>query len=145
MTKGGVVESREDARRVAALFQSKRDRIDGIIVSLPNFGDETGIVQTLELADLRVPVLVHAFDDDTDKVDVAHRRDAFCGKISVCNNLVQYEIPWTDTTEHTCAVDLPLLPPTSSALPASAASCAACAAPGRSHWGPTRRVSDRTL
>jgi L-fucose isomerase-like protein len=50
-----------------------------------------------------VPLLVHAFDDEVNKVDVAHRRDAFCGKISVCNNLHQHGIPWTDTTEHTCA------------------------------------------
>ncbi len=30
------------------------------------------------------------------------RRDAFCGKLSVCNNLYQYGIPFTDTTSHTC-------------------------------------------
>ncbi len=106
---GGVVETRADAQRCAALFQAHREEIDGILVSLPNFGDETGIVQTLDLAKLGVPVLVHAFDDDLDKVDVAHRRDAFCGKLSVCANLSQYGIEWTDTTEHTCAVDGPEL------------------------------------
>jgi L-fucose isomerase-like protein len=77
------------------------------VVSLPNFGDELGVVQTLDLAGLDVPVLVHAFDDDLDKVGIRERRDAFCGKISVCNNLYQYDIPWTDTTEHTCALDSP--------------------------------------
>jgi L-fucose isomerase-like protein len=54
-------------------------------------------------------VLVHAFDDEVDKVDVARRRDAFCGKISVCSNLYQYDIPWTDTTEHTCSLEGPEL------------------------------------
>ncbi len=108
-TLGGLVETRADAQRCAALFQAHREQIDGVIVSLPNFGDETGIVQTLDLAKLHVPVLVHAFDDEPDKVDVAHRRDAFCGKLSVCANLSQYDIPWTDTTEHTCAVEGPEL------------------------------------
>lgn len=104
-TSAGAIESRADALKCAALFQAYRAKLDGIIVSLPNFSDELGIVQTLDAAKLEVPVLVHAFDDELDKVDVAHRRDAFCGKLSVCHNLRQYNIPWTDTTEHTCAVD----------------------------------------
>jgi L-fucose isomerase-like protein len=108
-TPNGAVETRADAAKYGGVFQANRAKIDGIIVSLPNFGDELGIVQTLEAAGLRVPVLVHAFDDDLDKVDVEHRRDAFCGKVSVCNNLYQYGIPWTDTAEHTCAVDSPEL------------------------------------
>jgi L-fucose isomerase-like protein len=104
-TPNGAVESRADAAKYAACFQANRAKIDGIVVSLPNFGDELGIVQTLELAGLKVPVLVHAFDDDLEKVGVDTRRDAFCGKVSVCNNLYQYGIPWTDTAEHTCAVN----------------------------------------
>ena len=72
---------------------------------MPNFGDEQGIVQTLQMAKLDVPVLVQACNDEINKVDVKSRRDAFCGKISVCNNLYQYKIPFTDTTEHTCDID----------------------------------------
>ncbi len=72
-TPGGAIETRAHARKVAALFQSNRERIDGIIVSLPNFGDELAIVQALDLAGLRVPVLVQAFDDEPDKVDIEHR------------------------------------------------------------------------
>jgi L-fucose isomerase-like protein len=104
-TPTGAVETRADAASCAAVFRANRDRIDGIVVSLPNFADEQGIVQTIAQAALGVPVLVHAADDEPDKVDVARRRDAFCGKVSVCNNLRQYGIAWTDTTEHTCAVD----------------------------------------
>jgi L-fucose isomerase-like protein len=106
-TPNGAIESGADARKCAAHFQANRSKIDGIIVSLPNFGDELGIIQTLELAALNVPVLVHAFDDDPHKVSISERRDAFCGKVSVCNNLYQYGIPWTDTSEHTCGVDSP--------------------------------------
>jgi L-fucose isomerase-like protein len=106
-TPNGAVETSADASKCAALFQARRSEIDGIVVSLPNFGDELGIVQALELAGLNVPVLVHAFDDDPTKVSLSERRDAFCGKVSVCNNLYQYDIPWTDTAEHTCPVDSP--------------------------------------
>ncbi|HEX2101451.1 MAG TPA: hypothetical protein VHF69_12345, partial [Candidatus Synoicihabitans sp.] len=52
------------------------------------------------LADLNVPVLVQAYPDDLDKLDVIRRRDAFCGKISVCNNLRQAGIPYSLTRQH---------------------------------------------
>jgi L-fucose isomerase-like protein len=100
-TPTGNIETYQDAQKCAKLFSQNRDIIDGIIVVLPNFGDELGVVNTLNLAKLDVPVLVQACDDDNDKVDVYSRRDAFCGKISVCNNLYQYGIPFTDTTYHT--------------------------------------------
>jgi L-fucose isomerase-like protein len=100
-TPTGNIETVKDAQKCARLFSDNRDKIDGIIVVLPNFGDELGIVNSLHLAKLNVPVLIQACDDDNDKVDVYSRRDAFCGKISVCNNLYQYGIPFTDTTTHT--------------------------------------------
>lgn len=103
-TPTGAVESFEDARKCAALFSKNRDKIDGVVIILPNFGDELGIVNALKYAELNVPILVQAFDDDNDKVDVKSRRDAFCGKLSVCNNLYQYGIPFTDTTWHTCKI-----------------------------------------
>ncbi len=106
-TPTGAVETIADAKKCAALFNQHRDRIDGIIISLPNFGDELGIINTLQWAKLGVPVLVQACDDDLDKLDTQHRRDSFCGKLSVCNNLVQCGIPFTDTTTHTVAINSP--------------------------------------
>jgi L-fucose isomerase-like protein len=103
-TPTGAVETMADAQKCAKLFHDHADEISGVIVSLPNFGDELGVINTLKLARLDAPVLVQACDDDLDKLDVAHRRDAFCGKLSVCNNLYQYGIPFTDTTFHTCAI-----------------------------------------
>ncbi len=100
-TPTGNIETFQDAQKCARLFSKNRDLIDGIIVVLPNFGDELGVVNSINLAKLDVPVLVQACDDDNDKVDVNSRRDAFCGKISVCNNLYQYGLPFTDTTYHT--------------------------------------------
>ena len=104
-TRNGAVETVKDAKLCADLFRKESSRIDGVVVVLPNFGDEVGVVETLIKARLDVPVLVQASDDENDKVSLALRRDSFCGKLSVCNNLFQNGIRFTDTTTHTCAVD----------------------------------------
>ena len=97
----GAVESRAEAKAYADLFRKNRDAIDGIIVTLPNFGDERGVAETIRLAGLNVPVLVHATMDDPTKMGIDNRRDAFCGKMSVCNVLTQYGIPYSLTSVHT--------------------------------------------
>ena len=106
---GGSMETVQDGKKCAELFRANRDEIDGIIVSLPNFGFEIGIINAISRAELNVPVMVQACDDENDKVDLDSRRDAFCGKISVCNNLYQYGIPFTDTTLHTYSIHSPLM------------------------------------
>jgi L-fucose isomerase-like protein len=106
-SKYGAVETRDESRRCAELFKKNADRIDGIIVTLPNFGEERAIADTLRLADLRVPVLIQATPDDPKKMTIAFRRDSFCGKMSACNNLRQYGIPYSITTLHTEAPDSP--------------------------------------
>ncbi|MEP0762122.1 MAG: fucose isomerase [Chloroflexota bacterium] len=100
-TEYGSVESLSDAHQCAELFRAHRDEIDGVLVTLPNFGDERGVSNTLRFADLGVPVLIHAFPDDPAKMDLQWRRDSFCGKMSLCNNLRQYGIPFTLTALHT--------------------------------------------
>src|SRR5262245_35089052 len=105
--KYGAVETHEEAKRCAALFKKHEKEIDGVIVTLPNFGDERAIADTLRLARLGVPVLVQATPDNASKMTIAHRRDSFCGKMSACNNLKQYRIPYSLTKLHTVAVDSP--------------------------------------
>ena len=100
-SKHGAVETYEDARRCAALFASHREQIAGVVVTLPNFGDERAVADTLRLSGLRVPVLVQATPDAAGRMLIADRRDSFCGKMSVCNNLKQYGIPFSLTTLHT--------------------------------------------
>jgi L-fucose isomerase-like protein len=100
-SKFGAVETRQEAARCAALFAKHRETIDGIIVTLPNFGDERAIAETLRLADLHVPVLIQATPDTPSKMTITHRRDSFCGKMSACNNLSQYGIPYSLTALHT--------------------------------------------
>jgi L-fucose isomerase-like protein len=106
-SKYGAVETREESRRCAELFKKNRERIEGVIVTLPNFGEERAIADTLRLADLRVPVLIQATPDDPKKMTIASRRDSFCGKMSACNNLRQYGIPYSITSLHTEAPDSP--------------------------------------
>ena len=100
-SKHGAVETRDEAKRCAELFRASGGRIDGVIVTLPNFGDERAIADTLRLANLDVPVLIQATPDAPEKMTIAHRRDSFCGKMSACNNLRQYGIPYTLTKSHT--------------------------------------------
>jgi len=103
-SKLGSVETWAHAQQCAELFRKHRDRISGVLVSLPNFGDEKGVADTLKLAELGVPVMVQAYPDDLGQLGVERRRDAFCGKVSVCNNLRQYGIPFSLTELHTASV-----------------------------------------
>jgi L-fucose isomerase-like protein len=73
----GSVETHEEAKRCAALFRRENARIDGVIVTLPNFGDERAIADTLRLANLGVPILVQATPDTPAKMGITHRRDSF--------------------------------------------------------------------
>ncbi len=100
----GAVETYSEAKKCADLFRKNSDKIMGIILCLSNFGDEKAIANTLKLADLNVPVLVQASSDEIDKMDRNHRRDAFCGKISVTSVLYQCGIPFTLTEYHTCPI-----------------------------------------
>ncbi len=103
----GAIESLADARACAAFLRSRAAALDGIIITLPNFGDERAIANALRAADLNLPVLIHAYADEAGKMTSAHRRDSFCGKISVCNNLRQYGIKFTLTSQHTCTPESP--------------------------------------
>ncbi|HEX3165358.1 MAG TPA: L-fucose/L-arabinose isomerase family protein [Chitinophagaceae bacterium] len=103
-SKLGGVETFAEAKKCAALFKQHADTIDGILVVLPNFGDEKGVAETIKLSGLNVPVLIQAYPDDLGKMDVVNRRDAWCGKISVCNNLYQFGIKYSLTTKHVTAV-----------------------------------------
>jgi L-fucose isomerase-like protein len=104
-TAHGAVETYEDAKKCAALFKKHATVIDGIIITLPNFGEERGLADALRLANLQVPVLIQATPDHAGKMGIAFRRDSFCGKMSICNNLKQYGIPYSLTTLHTEAPD----------------------------------------
>ena len=97
----GSLVTYEDAKLCAELFKKHSEEIEGILVVLPNFGDEKAVAETIKLSRLNVPILVQAYPDDLEKFGVETRRDGFCGKISVCNNLRQYGYPFSLTSSHT--------------------------------------------
>jgi len=97
----GAVQTYQHSHMCADLFKAHRDEIDGILVVLPNFGDEKATVDAIKFSGLEVPILVQAYPDDLNEFNVENRRDAFCGKISVCNNLRQYGYAFSLTDLHT--------------------------------------------
>ena len=103
-TKLGAVETWQHAMLCGTLLRESKGRIDGVLICLPNFGDEKGIADTLRLSELTCPILVQACPDDLDQFGLERRRDSFCGKISVCNNLRQYGMKYSLTRDHTVAI-----------------------------------------
>ena len=98
-TRYGAVETPEEGRVYAKFLEENRGKYDGVILCLPNFGDENGAAEALR--DAGVPIYVLAYPDELDKMDFAHRRDAFCGKFSVMDVFGQYNIPFTAWEPHT--------------------------------------------
>lgn len=97
-TRHGAVETTREGEIYANFLQQHRGKFDGVIVSLPNFGDETGAVSALKDAD--VPILIQAYPDDMDKMAPALRRDAFCGKLSITDVFRQYGVKFTTLKPH---------------------------------------------
>ena len=97
LTRFGAVETIEEGKLFAAFLEQHKGEYDGIILSLPNFGDENGAAVALK--DVDVPILVHAFPDEMDRMDFSHRRDSMCGKLAMCNVLRQMKIRYTLTTD----------------------------------------------
>ena len=95
LSRYGAVETLEEGRRFAEFLASHRGEVDGVIVSLANFGDENGALHALR--DVDIPILVQAYPDEIGKMDFAHRRDAVCGKIAMCNVLRQAGMKFTLT------------------------------------------------
>jgi L-fucose isomerase-like protein len=101
----GETMTHDEALKCAELFRAHSGELDGVIVCLPNFGEEAAVADAIRLSGLNCPILIQACDDDPDSLQLENRRDAFCGKLSLCNNLYQYGIPYSLTSRHTCAVD----------------------------------------
>ena len=97
-TKYGAIETKEDGLKYAAFLKANEGKYDGVILSLPNFGDENGAVPALR--DAGVPMLIQAYRDKIGEMDFAHRRDSFCGKFSIMDMFCQYNIPFTVFKPH---------------------------------------------
>src|SRR5207245_8886894 len=91
-SKFGAVETRQEARRCADLFKQHRDSIDGIVVTLPNFGDERAIADALRMAGLSVPVLVQATTDTPSRMSIRDQPDRLCANTAAWNKHTRYPI-----------------------------------------------------
>lgn len=98
-TRFGAVETPEEGAIYAKFLEKNRGKFGGVILSLPNFGDETGAVTALK--DAGVPILIQAYPDKLNKMGPRERRDSFCGKFSIEDVFVQYGIPFTNLPPHT--------------------------------------------
>ncbi len=102
-TPFGATETYAHSKKCAEMLKRHKEEIDGVLVTHPNFGEERGVVDALRMSGLDVPVLIQASPDDSEKMTIKDRRDSFCGKISMCNNMRQYNIPFSLTENHTVA------------------------------------------
>lgn len=98
-TRYGAVETVREGELYANFLRQNAGKFDGVVVCLPNFGDETGAVAALKEAG--VPILVQAYPDELDKMAPEQRRDAFCGKFSIMDMFCQYGLPFTALKPHT--------------------------------------------
>lgn len=98
-TRFGAVESVEEGQKYARFLEQEKGKFNGVILCLPNFGDETGAIAALQ--DCGVPILIQAYPDELDKMGFSHRRDAFCGKFSIMDVFYQYRLPYTIFPPHT--------------------------------------------
>ena len=97
-THHGAVETPEEGARFARFVEANRDKIDGVILSLPNFGDENGAVAALRGA--RLPIFIQAYPDRLDEMGPSQRRDSFCGKLSIMDVFAQNDVPFTVRKPH---------------------------------------------
>lgn len=97
-TRHGAVETPEEGAKFARFVEANRDKIDGVILSLPNFGDENGAVAALRGA--RMPIFIQAYPDRLDEMAPSQRRDAFCGKLSIMDVFAQNNVPFTVRKPH---------------------------------------------
>ncbi len=104
-TTFGGINSNEDGRKYARFLEEHHGKFDGIVFSLPNFGNENSAI--LAVRDANVPIFVHAYSDTIGMMDPKHRRDAYCGKFSVMNQFVQARVPFTTYMPHSIMPDDP--------------------------------------
>jgi L-fucose isomerase-like protein len=97
-TRYAAVETTAEGKIYSDFLRQHHGEFDGVIVCLPNFGDETGAVAALK--DAGVPILIQAYPDELDKMSPALRRDAFCGKLSITDVFRQYGVKFTTLKPH---------------------------------------------
>ena len=97
-THNGAIETADEGRVYAKWLKDHEGEYDGIIICLPNFGDENGAVPAMR--DATVPILIQAYPDEIGMMDFEHRRDSYCGKFSISDMFNQFGIKYTLLPPH---------------------------------------------
>jgi L-fucose isomerase-like protein len=98
-TRYGAVETVQEGEVYANFLRENRGKFGGIILCLPNFGDENGATAALQEAG--VPIWIQAYPDEYDRMGPATRRDSFCGKLSIMDVFRQVGVKFTALKPHT--------------------------------------------
>lgn len=98
MTRYGAIEGKKEGQIYAKWLKEQEGKYDGVIFSLPNFSDENAAIAALE--ECGTPILLQAYPDEIGHMDFEHRRDAYCGKFSICDVFHQYGLPFTVLEPH---------------------------------------------
>ena len=98
-TPHGAVETCREGKVFAEFLRKNRGKYDGIIICLPNFGDENGALAAVR--EENVPIFIMAYPDELDKLGPSSRRDAFCGKLSIMDVFYQAGVKFTSLMPHT--------------------------------------------
>ncbi|MDL2206599.1 hypothetical protein LJC33_06805 [Eubacteriales bacterium OttesenSCG-928-N13] len=96
ITKYGAVETTLEGFAFRDFLEAHRGEYDGLIICLPNFGDENGIKAAIR--DVTVPILLQAYPDEIGQMDFEHRRDSLCGKLALTSVLKQMGTKFTSFT-----------------------------------------------
>ncbi|NCO35611.1 MAG: hypothetical protein AUJ92_06955 [Armatimonadetes bacterium CG2_30_59_28] len=99
-TASGCVENRREAEVCADLF--RKEEVDGIVIGAMNFGDEQAAAWTVRKADLNVPILIFAAQEEVPLRVGEHRRDSFCGLLSIAEALRQIGVEYTVARRPVC-------------------------------------------
>ena len=100
-TRYGAVETTREGALYAEFLRQNRGKFDGVILSLPNFGDENGALVALQEAG--VPIFIQAYPDEMDKMGPSQRRDSFCGKLSIMDVFFQAGLKFSVYKPHVVA------------------------------------------
>jgi len=108
-TGSSSIETREDGLKCAKLFRENRDRIDGIIFLCPTLALKlVSSTLSVQLICMSLSWFRHVMTRMIRLIWIVVGMHS-AEKFSVCNNLYQYGIPFTDTTLHTYSIYSDLL------------------------------------
>ncbi|HOO56820.1 MAG TPA: hypothetical protein PLN69_08340 [bacterium] len=107
LTRGGMVESFEEARAASELF--RREQVAGVIIGAVNFGNEVPAATAAIDAGENLPIFLFGCTEEGELGFKTQRRDALCGLLSIATALRQRLARYMYPAVANCAPDDPAL------------------------------------